>query len=321
MNWIARQRTLRAHDLTSGRGVKTGREARTQSVWLIIALVSLSAAAIAQDNPAITDQPPPHMTFDVASIRPVKEEAGHLYPSMEGGFQPPNSSHYSARSIAIVPLLRTAFSLPTEYETIDGYLRFVPNMPFIYTIEARSDEETDRQLATLPKFQLEAEQHHMLQAVLIDRFKLKFHWEDRLVSGYRLVVAKHGSKLHPADSLPLDAYLEKRKGNPSHSRYHVVHDALSGNLVVARGDNLSAIVSIAEVYMGSPIQDATGLNAEYDFDLRVSDPTRHDSLEQNPQAWPQIADALRDELGLRLEPAKIVQKTLVIDLLEAPSAN
>jgi hypothetical protein len=57
MNWIARQRTLRAHDLTSGRGVKTGREARTQSVWLIIALVSLSAAAIAQDNPAISRRP------------------------------------------------------------------------------------------------------------------------------------------------------------------------------------------------------------------------------------------------------------------------
>jgi uncharacterized protein (TIGR03435 family) len=36
----------------------------------------------------------------------------------------------------------------------------------------------------------------MLQPLLAERFRLKFHWETKNLPVYELVVAKDGSKLH-----------------------------------------------------------------------------------------------------------------------------
>ena len=42
----------------------------------------------------------------------------------------------------------------------------------------------------------------MLQALLEERFQLKFHREDRETQGFSLLVAKGGSKLKPAKAAP-----------------------------------------------------------------------------------------------------------------------
>jgi uncharacterized protein (TIGR03435 family) len=50
--------------------------------------------------------------------------------------------------------------------------------------------------------QRDAEQQHMMQALLADRFKLKTHWETREGDIYNLVVAKGGPKLGAEGSMP-----------------------------------------------------------------------------------------------------------------------
>jgi len=288
-------------------------------MWLLISLLLFGSTAVAQNDSATPDQTsPPSMMFDVASVRPVKMEPGRSHPALEGGFQPSDSSHFTM-TIALPFLLETAFSV--QYYQMVGFDQFAPHIPGLYVIEARSDEDTDKRLATLPKAQREAEQHHMLQALLKDRFQLKFHWEDRLLPGYRLVIAKRGSKLLPAGSLPMDSDFLSWRSNGKIAPYHTHHDDLHGTLFVVRRASLADIVSIALVRMHSPIQDSTGLDGEYDFDLRVGDRTANDNPEENPQAWPQMVDALQAQLGLRLEAAQIMQKVLVIDHLEAPNPN
>jgi uncharacterized protein (TIGR03435 family) len=59
-------------------------------------------------------------------------------------------------------------------------------------IEAKGDSEANAKMAALTKEQQRAEQQHMLQVLLEERFKLKTHWETKEGDVYNLVVAKGG---------------------------------------------------------------------------------------------------------------------------------
>ena len=73
----------------------------------------------------------------------------------------------------------------------------VPKWPWptVFVIEAKGDGEADAKLAALTGEQQWAEQQHMLQALLEDRFKLRTHWETKEGDIYNLVVAEGGPKL------------------------------------------------------------------------------------------------------------------------------
>jgi uncharacterized protein (TIGR03435 family) len=260
------------------------------------------------------------MTFDVASVRPVKTVAGHSYV-VDYRFQPPNSSHLTMTNCGVHQILRTAFAI-MPYQLVGFDSLSLDLRALLYTIQARSGEDADKRLAKLPKAQREAEQQHMLQALLIDRFRLEFHWEDRLLPGYRLVIAKRGSKLLPAGSLPMDSDgLRMRTGDGKMPVIHQHNGDLGGTYIVGRGASLPDMVEIISGWMRSPVQDATGLGGKYDFDLRFFGRTAEDNPRENPEVWPPMMDSVQDQLGLRLEAAKLMQKVLVIDHMEAPSPN
>jgi uncharacterized protein (TIGR03435 family) len=292
-------------------------------IWLLFGLFLLNPS---QNDPATVDQPaPPSMKFEVASIRPVKMEPGQSL-QQGGGFLPSNSSHLRLTNWPVISILKEAFSLPMIYQ-VAGYDK-LSSIPPLYDIQAVGDEASDKKLAELPKDQRRAEQNHMLQALLLDRFQLKFHWEDRLVPGYRLVIAKHGPKLLPAGSLPIDpATLRMRGDDGKMLAMHLSHDELGHRVFVGRGATIADLVRITSAFVNSPIQDETGLDGKYDFDLRIGDrPTEsitpggpNDQIQEDPND--QIIDAVQEQLGLRLEAARTVQKVFVIDHVEAPSPN
>ncbi len=53
----------------------------------------------------------------------------------------------------------------------------------------------------------------MLQGLLAERFKMKAHWETREGDVYNLVVAKGGSRMGAAGSLPVSAEEKERFGD------------------------------------------------------------------------------------------------------------
>jgi uncharacterized protein (TIGR03435 family) len=74
-----------------------------------------------------------------------------------------------------------------------------------------------------------------------------------------------------------------------------------------------------------PVIDKTGLTQVYSFTLTFAPElppglTREDLLPEL-QDMPTIADAVHDQLGLRLEPAKGLVDNYVIDHVDQPSAN
>ena len=170
----------------------------------------------------------------------------------------------------------------------------------------------------------------MLQALLIERFKLAARKENRPRPGFALMVDKDGPKIKESSS-------NFMRGRP-------------GLLYIGRGPGYSALkgsmtmesfVHALSVELKVPVQDLTGLKGKYDIDVSwvpdlsfeparglaaaqaASDPDSEDRLLRLPN--PPTTDiffALRDSLGLRLERRKQQVEVVVIDHIErVPTEN
>ena len=145
----------------------------------------------------------------------------------------------------------------------------------------------------------------MLQNLLVERFQIKFHSVMKEESGFALLVAKNGPKLHPSTSEeqkvtflgPNGEELGKPMGN-----------AVS---VKARKCSISELKDLI-AFAGNVGQgvDRTGLTGVYDF-----------TLSWNEEDGPSLASALRDQLGLQLKPEKVQVARFVLDSAQKPTPN
>jgi uncharacterized protein (TIGR03435 family) len=143
----------------------------------------------------------------------------------------------------------------------------------------------------------------MLQALLADRFKLTFHFEEKEMPIYSLVIAKNGPKIKEAKD---DGNGLEIGGDPQH--------ALSArNISMAQfAGTLSRLQELDR-----PVVDRTGLKGVFNIslDFVAEDAASPDS------AGPSIFTALAEQLGLKLEATKGPVQIFVIDHVEKPSEN
>ncbi len=173
----------------------------------------------------------------------------------------------------------------------------------------------------------------MLRALIEERCKMKYHLETRPVTAYHLVAA--GPKLAPADPKartrcdegPGPDGKDPRLANP------VVNRLLTcQNMTMAQFGVL--LQTLARDYIYSPVLDDTGLKGSYNFTLSFSSnfflefsgpvgAPRPDGAQQAavPNGAISLTDAVRNQLGLKLEKQKRSMPVLVIDHIEEPSAN
>jgi uncharacterized protein (TIGR03435 family) len=159
--------------------------------------------------------------------------------------------------------------------------------------------------------------HEMYKNMLADRFKLKFHWEPREGAVYALTIDKSGLKMKVNDNL------EPLKGGVP-----ILGDPMSPGGVIGH--------SVAMEYLtwwlgqrlqqdGRPVINKTGLDGYYDFKLaympELPPDFPRDRVPLDALDRPNIFQALREQLGLRLEPQKGPVEYFVIDSVERPSAN
>src|SRR6185312_9958852 len=138
----------------------------------------------------------------------------------------------------------------------------------------------------------------MLQNLLADRFGLRFHRVTRNHSGYALVIDNKGPK-----------FSESKNPGPGlgFGRGHSF----------GRGATMHQLAKQLSSEMEVPIADRTELMALYDFTLTWTPDTQLDD-----GSAPSLSTALREQLGLRLEPVKNVPvESFVIDSVHQPSPN
>jgi uncharacterized protein (TIGR03435 family) len=174
-----------------------------------------------------------------------------------------------------------------------------------------------------PSFQVEAvadnpsavtleELRQMLQALLADRFKLRFHLEKKEVPGYSLVVSKRGHKLK------------------------LISGDYAESVVFFQGrSTMDRFVRTLNAFLGDQVRivDKTGLQGAFEYDFepvpRVGDnpagqrggpaPGLDGSLAERAE---NLSARLEKQLGLRLQSEKAISiVALVIDSVERPSPN
>jgi len=164
----------------------------------------------------------------------------------------------------------------------------------------------------------------MLRSLLIERFKIASHAEDRLIPAYTLTAVK--PKLTKADpahrSLCKEAGVvtnDPRDANPKLSRLLTCQN-------VTLAQFAQQIQPLVPDEFATPVVDDSGLKGAFDFtlsfsrlgDLRTGDPT-HPS---DPSGGISLFDALTKQLGLKLELRKRMIPVVVIDHMEdKPSEN
>jgi uncharacterized protein (TIGR03435 family) len=137
----------------------------------------------------------------------------------------------------------------------------------------------------------------MLQALLADRFALKFHREMRELTVYSLAVAKNGPKL------------------TAHQGAGYSSSSSSAGSISAMKATMAMLASRLERQLGRTVADHTGLTGEYDYRLTWAPEQAADST------GPSIFTALEEQLGLRLDSAKGPVEIIVIESAGKPSAN
>ena len=79
--------------------------------------------------------------------------------------------------------------------------------------------------------------------------------------------------------------------------------------------------------VGEPVVDRTGLKGTFDIEMNAAPIIKSPELQAAVLAQgiefdaPPLAEALRDQLGLRLEPTRLEIDILVIDRIDEPEPN
>ena len=161
--------------------------------------------------------------------------------------------------------------------------------------------------ATMPVETSDADVRLMLQAFLIDRFKLAFHWETRTLPVLALVAAPGGFKVKPTDPKEERPRAPGSVGCPRQD---------PGCRILPLG--LASMTLVAEMLssqVGRTVIDKTGLRETYYFDLTWAGDTTPDS------PLPSLPAALREQFGLELKSETGPVEVLVIDRAERPTPN
>ena len=255
----------------------------------------------------IPDAPPPpkflppdaNPSFEVAVIKPSKPGA----PGKGLGVNP-RSGQFRTLNMTVADLI--AFGYRVHPHQITGAPSWIETER--YDIEAKPDmpgQPNDRQV------------RGMVQKLLADRFQFAVHHDKKELTAYTINVAKGGPKL------------TKSEGNPN----QLPGLGLRGlGRAVIRNATIADFAStfLQTIVLDRPVVDQTGLTDRYDFTLdwtvdETQFPDRQGlpvaSADPNAETFPDLFTAVQQQLGLKLESAKLPVHVLVVDKVEKPSEN
>jgi uncharacterized protein (TIGR03435 family) len=205
--------------------------------------------------------PAPPLEFEVADVKPVDPNVRRTGP-VQFGVAP--GGRVNLPGLPLRLLVGLAWNIPTNPNTpIVGAPKWIDTASFDIIAKLPSDL-VPANGTPVPLQELGP----ALQALLIERFKMKVHFEDRSVDAYTLVAVK--PRLNKSDP-------SSRTGCKAPANTAVVFSTSTG--VPARAINCQNITMaqfadqlqmFAGPYVTYPVVDATGLEGAWDFTLSFS---------------------------------------------------
>lgn len=156
----------------------------------------------------------------------------------------------------------------------------------------------------------------MMRSLLADRFKLAIHYDTRDAPALAMVLVKP-DKLTTANGLP--TLCGGIFGMPS---------SVPGRVrAAARNVGLGLIATSMTVAadLGRPVVDRTGRSGTFDFSLEWAPASNAPKAPaedlSTDESGPGFEQALKEQLGLKLESTKAPLEVFMVDHLERPSEN
>jgi uncharacterized protein (TIGR03435 family) len=271
--------------------------------------------------------PPPPPEFEVADVKPSPEGA----PGPMARIQPTGQVNVSGMPLRM--MIALAWDYNPDGEMIVGP-KWIETAKFDIVARAfTSTAPTDR-----PPIEIDT-LRAMLQALLIERFKMKTHMEERPVPAYvlssvspRMTKADPTSRTRCAEGPAADGK-DPRNTNPVNARLITCQN-------VTMAFFASRLQGMAGGYVRAPAADATGLEGGWNFTLNFAPIGAFQQAvsgrggdaapggggaalaASEPSGALSLPEAISRQLGLKLELQKRPIPVLVIDsLAEKPTEN
>jgi uncharacterized protein (TIGR03435 family) len=269
------------------------------------------------------------MAFEVAS---VKLDNGPFrpphYPLDNGNAYTP-SAQFSA-DFPLFVYIQFAYKMSFTQQQREAMLSRLPKwiQQDRYAIEARSTAIPTKDQVRL-----------MVQSLLAERFGLKIHFETQETAVFAVTLLKDGKtgsglRPHsegPACDAPADQNQNTKDGLPKIFPERCETQGLMfrpGQLALAGGrnttmDQLAGIISF-NGSLGRPAVDQTGITGRIDYRIEfVRDPSPAAPPDATAEGvpGPTFLQAVRDQLGLKLEPARAPLRFLIVDSVNRPTEN
>ena len=235
----------------------------------VIAVLLLVCSVAAQ-----TDAP----AFEVASIKPNRSASGNTSVNTSKG-------RIVMENVSLKQLIEQAYKVRDFSLTGPSWLESEH-----FDISAKIPEGSKHELVPA-----------MLQALLIERFKLSVHREPKTLTGFALVPAKSGAKV-------------ERAAEGGHAGVGTSINNGHGKMTLT-GSTMSTFADNLSLQLNQPVQDITGLTGMFDLTLTWGQDTAIDS-------GPTIFTAVQEQLGLQLRAQKVTIDIVIVDSIEkVPTEN
>jgi uncharacterized protein (TIGR03435 family) len=280
-------------------------------------VAGLAVVGVAQEPPApsTTARQGEVQAFEVATVKRNTSAPGNsLLRRLPGG-------RVSATNMPVRALIQFAYSL-AGYQIVGG-----PGWMSgeAYDIVAKMDGNP---APVAPGAGTDPAQL-ALRALLEDRFKLKFHRENRELGIYALVMAKPGGlpgpNLKPTTEDCAAAAAAAQRGAlapPPGSNAPFCGIQGGPGRIRFGGLPAAALPQAFANYADRMVVDRTGLTGSWDFVLTFAVESRSGlggpDVPGGDQNAPSLFTAVQEQLGLKLEPTKGPVEVLVIDAIEKP---
>jgi uncharacterized protein (TIGR03435 family) len=312
------------------------------TMWLAPMDVAICFAAPAPQAPKPAVHPPP-LAFEVASVKTAAEPGRVpmfcIVPCTPGERLSVVGTRVDIGYMSLYKLIVTAYGIKPYQLSGPDWMR---SQKFDIVAKMPEGVSKDR----MPE---------MLQALLVERFKLSIHRENKEQPVYALVVGKNGPKLKEA-SAEADAPVAAPPGSRElYTPQGEAHIDANGNPFITAGPygpirggrgpdggmrmdllkvTMPAFAEVVQPHEDRPVVDMTELKGSYEVPIVMEPPppaeggSRKDGsgppsgAAPPPDIFGEAISKAIERAGLKLEPRKAPVETIVVDHLEkTPTEN
>ena len=233
--------------------------------------------------------------FEVASVKPANPQDRWIaFSTYPGG-------RITVSLYTLEMLIEEAFDVQSFQ--VSGGPRWINDDRYDIVAKPPASAESSKANPPYPKAPPNDEQRQMLQALLVERFQLKFHRETKEGPVYLLVKGNKEPKLEDAKNKDDYPWAGSVGGG-----------MISGDGIAGINISMPLLATRLSRYLRRPVLDQTGLKGSFDFKFQyLSDDPQTDLISS-------IFASIQG-IGLKLESAKGPVETIVIDHAEKPSEN